>query len=1457
MFTPLRLTGEPVESHGNSTQSGGSTPSTKSSSTYRMYLDAVKEFDTSGVQVNSWQFAYFNRVSLPPRMSYKQDHWGYYNNKNNSQLTPVPEDDQISGAYMQSIIPSYVPANREPDSTFSYYGNLKRVTYPTGGYVEYQYEGNEVAVCNYLNVPTPANASLDLMYTGTVQSQTANFTISTEQSVSITYNVQQNGLHFEGAYAKLKEVSPNPHTIVTYGAQLQSPAVIQGTQNMILPPGEYQIEVKVFQGPLGSGYPYPFNNLPERATINVAYTAMVPTYFYNKQTGGIRLKKSTVTASSGGSPDIVRLYKYNASNGACANASSAVYLGNQPTYHTWEFSTITSPLNALCLYHRVSSSSLKSLTNHAGAIVAYAEFWEWQGSTAQNGKKYYKHQIFADQPYETDPLGFEYQLFAGSPTSDYSWKSGKVIEEKALNASGQTVSQKLYEYEFNETNNTNTLKTIVARKAYEPFVTYNYNANPAGAMEPYVIQWCNVVSQFVYLKKTTDLIYNSDGSANYVETITDHQYDTPLFRHYMPIKTITTNSDGAQYATRTVYPPEYNTSTVSGTAATAIRDLKTNYIINTPVEIVQTLKKSGQTEKVTGAQLIKYKNFGTNRILPNELWQLGTSSALSDFVWSSIGGDGTFGHDARYYQTRVLGNYDAKGHLLEWNKTDDQVSSFLYWNGTGTAVAYAQNAVSGEIAYTSFEIPGQMSSAHNGNWTILGANNPADWNTAAGYFHTGKTGYKIGTAHFLSRTGLPSGKYVVSFFYRDGQIKVNAVTIGAAATSSWQYAETVIDVTGGSVVLQGAVTASYIDEVRLYPADALMRTITPDNNSLLPLSMSDENSVPAHYEYDKLQRLQVIRDQDRNIVQTYEYNYQQGGTALNDIKARTVLTSGQTTVSQVNALTGANVRRVFQYMDGLGRPIQTNAIGQSPTSLDNIAINQYDFIGREPKQYITYNYTTNSATPGAFHTDAVNEQNTFGVLIAGSGGYAYGETRFEASPLNRVLEQSAPGAVWRIGQGHTAEFVYRGNTSAEAVRDFTNSNSFANNLLVVTEEIDENERKKLTFSDKLGRAIMIRQQIAITPGNEDNHWARTYTVYDDFGRPVAVIPPEAAKKMKTSGNWDWTSATYANMIYKYAYDSRGRMISKTVPSAGTTTINYDKLGRPVLTTDAKSFKVFTRYDILSRPVMTGRYRGSNVPAAGNPLYEIPNSTGPHYYSMTAFPTDNTNVDVYKVFYYDDHDFDNNGSLGTGETYTSPGDAGFETAASQRTRGKPTGAKTGILKTDQTAPTVFLVTRTYYDKEYSVIQVNKQNHLGGLDITSNAYDFVNRLVKTKREHTATPPGGTAKLYITREDYTLDHAGRVRFTRHHVATNTTYPTTGWVVTSAPVYDELNRVADKRLHASNYDGSSAITLSSSFNYLQSLDYTYNIRNWLTAMNDVTTCSAQAGDQVAFSRWQISNFG
>lgn len=958
-------------------------------------------------------------------------------------------------------------------------------------------------------------------------------------------------------------------------------------------------------------------------------------------------------------------------------------------------------------------------------------------------------------------------------------------------------------------------------------------------------QFYELKSGYSLVKKIYERNFNVGGT--YKEKITDIAY-TPLNGHLQKTTEDITDSDGSIYRTKFKYAKDYpcptsgpcdETSSTANAEGKAILAMRKRNMVDIPVEQTTWLKRpSWGTFRLTGAIYFQFNHVSNiyNNLKLKAIHKLSITTPLTTFTESTMSTNGTF---SKYNSSSYAVEYNftfsaAHGNVLAQSKQNDPAEQQYVWShNEKLPIAKIINSDVTEVAFTSFE---QQDIAHQGNWVLAGA--AGGWINTAGNFMTGRTSFNLSPARTISKVVNP-GKYLVACWHKDGSILVNGVSISTSTGGQWKYAEkevTMSSTASITVSSGGSDWSQSIDELRLCPADALMRTFSFDDRNLLLLSVTDENGVATHYDYDNWQRIEAIRDQDRNIIQTYEYNYQQAGAALNDVKARTVLTTGQSTIGQVNALSGANVRRVFQYMDGLGRPIQTNEVAQSPTTKDIISYQTYNVFGQETKKFLPYTIASNG---GTYRTGAASEQLSFANTY-GASGYGYAETKYETSPLNRPIEQAAPGATWRIGLGRTMEYVYRGNTTADAVRNFISSNTFGVNQLWVTQETDENERKRWVFLDKLGRVVLVKQELNATETSQ------TYTLYDDFGRVVCVIPPETTKKMINSGNWDYNHANYTSMIFKYGYDSRGRMTSKTVPSGGTMTIAYDRLDRPVLSTDAKGFKVFTRYDILGRPVVTGKYKGTATPGNTNPLFETPNTTGPHFYTSTSFPADN-NLDVYKILYYDDYDLNNNGSVGLGETYTNPAESNYETAAFLRTRAKPTATKVGILKNDGSAPSSFLTTRTYYDKEYSVIQVNKQNHLGGSGMTSSAYDFANRVIKTRRDHIGTPPGGSLKTYFIREEYTYDQAGRLRFTRHHVNTTAGVPSSGWVVTAAPVYDELNRLLDKRLHASNYDGSSQINLNSSFNYLQSIDCSYNIRGWLTGLNNPSSCSVQGGDQLA----------
>jgi len=1436
----------------------------------RLILLSLSEQECgSTANAKTHNFEYFDQTLLPRRLSFAQDHWGYFNGKTtNTTLSPGEMNmktlcNNCQGNYAHLC--TAPPTNREPTFPSMRNGTLKKITFPTGGFSSFDYEAHTRwgtdTTCTEANIDT-WNASTGSCNNGTFNTRTYTFN-ATQMATGHIELKWSNPFYIPGSCSASGSatlevyVGPSatglPIASINIGGSGSGPSI------------KYSFLSNVGGVALSAGTQYTFKLINSNGVGDVRFYTLTRVGFgTNKMVGGLRIK--TITTDDGDattSNNIVKNFEYTDPQFPTQSSGKVVH---QPLYVGLYLvpcavvDTATGCTGGNCNYTPTNANTYTACPTNCGslprlnAVYSYSALQPMQttlgshiGYTAVQvketslGKSQYIYNMgqYASGPWV--PTGYPF------PPPPYEPLLGTLAFEEHYEQNGTLLRSTQYNYQAYSVD----VLTITGRHA---------NKVHAASTGPITSQFYNMNTGYALLNWTQELQYNITGGT-YVQKTTSIGYTTTN-GHYQKTTEDVTDSDGTVYRTKYKYARDYpcpSSGACDETSATANAEGKVIYamrkrnMIALPIEQTTWLSRPswGGSFRLSGATCFQFDKVNTdyNNIKIKYVHQVRPAAPMTTFVESATSTSGVFTKDANYTQEYNFNFSDTHGKLLsQWKQNDPAKQQYLWGHNQKLPTAKIINAEASEVAYTGFEEP-LATAAANGNWAITGSS-AGNWVTTTGYFHTGRTGFNVGTARTLTASSLPAGTYVVSGWHRDGQIKVNGTNIGTAAGATWTYAETTLTLgANSSVTVTGTATNTYIDELRLCPSDALIRTFSFDDRSQLLLSVADENSVPSHYDYDTWQRLQAVRDQDRNILQTYEYNYRPGGGVLNDVKARTVLLAGQTTVSMVNALTGADVRRVFQYMDGLGRPVQTNEVAQSPTSLDIIGYNVYDQYGREPKKHIPYTITSNG---GSYRTSAATEQSAF-ANTWGAGNYGYAETRFEPSPLHRPVEQAAPGATWRIGLNHTMGYAYRGNTaSGDAVRNFTGAATFADNTLYTVEETDENGKKRVTFSDKLGRTVLVKQQIPATlTGVHDNDWACTYTAYDDFGRVAAVMPPETAKKMKTSGNWDYTAATYANMVFKYTYDSRGRMISKTVPSGGSTAIAYDRLDRPVLSTDPAGFKTFTRYDILSRPVVTGKYKGAASPGGSDPLYETPNTTTPHYYSSTAFPTDN-NLDVYKVLYYDDYDLDNNGSLGTNETYTDPAESGYDAAAFLRLRGKPTAGKTGILKNDGTAPTVFLTTRTYYDKEYSVIQVNKQNHLSGADITSSAYDFANRITKTRRDHTATPPGGTLKTYTIREEYSYDHASRLRYARHHVGATTTVPTGNWVITSAPVYDELGRMADKRLHASNYDGISSISLTNitylqNLGYLQSLDYTYNIRGWLTGINDVANCTTQSGDQLA----------
>jgi hypothetical protein len=75
-----------------------------------------------------------------------------------------------------------------------------------------------------------------------------------------------------------------------------------------------------------------------------------------------------------------------------------------------------------------------------------------------------------------------------------------------------------------------------------------------------------------------------------------------------------------------------------------------------------------------------------------------------------------------------------------------------------------------------------------------------------------------------------------------------------------------------------------------------------------------------------------------------------------------VKTEGITNAGLVGGLQGKDRLTVHNYVDGLGRPLETILMGASPNGKDLISFFKYDALGRGTQQYLPFEASTINAT---------------------------------------------------------------------------------------------------------------------------------------------------------------------------------------------------------------------------------------------------------------------------------------------------------------------------------------------------------------------------------------------------------------------------------------------------------------------------------------------------------------
>ncbi|MEM9680570.1 MAG: hypothetical protein AAF901_09625, partial [Bacteroidota bacterium] len=188
------------QSIAQTTNSCDGSPYTENELFKRLKLERVVFSD-----IGEYQFEYNESVSLPSKLSYAQDYWGYYNgNDLADSFIPDPfshyEDPEklIDDPFFKS-------QDRRPNEN-GQACNLEKIIYPTGGYTSFEFEHNTFS--NWA-LPSEVNTineleAVELIYSNSGNNTLNNvseFTIEKEQDVFIK-------VHFPADY----EDNPNIST---------------------------------------------------------------------------------------------------------------------------------------------------------------------------------------------------------------------------------------------------------------------------------------------------------------------------------------------------------------------------------------------------------------------------------------------------------------------------------------------------------------------------------------------------------------------------------------------------------------------------------------------------------------------------------------------------------------------------------------------------------------------------------------------------------------------------------------------------------------------------------------------------------------------------------------------------------------------------------------------------------------------------------------------------------------------------------------------------------------------------------------------------------------------------------------------------------------------------------------------------------------------------------------------
>lgn len=836
----------------------------------RLRLDSVKEVNGT-MAMPPYKFVYNESgAGNAAKHSNAIDHWGYYNGMGNpTTLIPTTYITYNQNSNGISNYFNFQGANRDASSSMDVF-SLQQVSYPTGGKSVFSYSPNyydydksiigpvEYPQMDIVTLDTTINIDSYGMHTGTfkftnnIPSASANINVAFVSKYSTGWPAID-----KSTYGRMY-FTFGSNTIDISSSSLSCDGMACST-SFTVPFGGANAATYTW-----NAYVDPSIPAVDFSLIHVLITYKAPKVHVH-QTGGIfqemagGLRVSSITDYS----DQVNIVKKRVWDYGYTYAGGQYTYGklmSQPSYTHLE-PGLSSSGDGSCSSIVLFSSSNTALSSVIqGNIVGYSQVAERTVDPVTNadiGKIVYN---FYNSPDST-ALYNGYRMPGTLNMGNHL--NGSLLSKKIYRNNGGTY------FKLNETYNYfHTANRIVY---YIPKYELPIPPNGAG---PTAHGICNGVqgvpvamygffyplikSERVLQDSTREIVYDQNDTTKYLLSSSKSYYDNPA--HYQVTRSVSTDSRGNRHVSKVTYPQDYFSGSNTGNAV--LDSLIGRNMVASAIEKRDSLYYSGSsTGYVTGASLSRYRQLTSGTMVADKQYKLDVPNPVTNFVPMSVSGS-TVNQDSRYRQLISFDAYDAKNNIAQYTVTG-QLPVSIYWDYRGMLpVAQVKNTDTLSFAYTSFEGEGK------GHWSVASALRDSLTKTISGI-----KSYNLSNGA-ISKSGLTSTTtYIISYWTKSATPltitgTVTGYPVNGTAIQGWYYHEhrvtglTAISLTG----------TGNIDEVRLYPLNAQMQSYT--HTPLVGVNGTvDARNGLNFYEYDSLQRLMNVKDQDGNILKNYDYNY--------------------------------------------------------------------------------------------------------------------------------------------------------------------------------------------------------------------------------------------------------------------------------------------------------------------------------------------------------------------------------------------------------------------------------------------------------------------------------------------------------------------------------------------------------------------------------------------------------